>query len=797
MQIPAITASGSASPNPSPSTLDAKAKSIQNGCPSHRSYAPDASIVLIGIRRAGRSTLALLASSSLRFNLVDTDTLFLEKMGASRSAYAATFGNREYRRQELALMRSVLNDYSTRAVIAGSLASVEGVGQQLMLEYGKTHPVIYILRDPEDIAQHIGSCDCQTISDLLLLASPIFRSLSSFEFYNLSDLSLSKDSPEAESNSAKTPSLLLKKTERDFLHLIYSIRGQRTRLQLSKARHSLSAVPPEKRQFTYALSIHHSQVCGLTERLSSVDLLADAVELVVDMTALTDGDGVFSHAAVTTLARQFYALRRSTVLPVIIHIRQEICRSPSSSNSLLSPCLAETYILCLRYCLRLAPEYLTINLDLPDQHITSIIATSGNTKIIGHFFDPCPGINAWEDVGKQILVERAQGLGCHIARLCQPALSNADNWSALRLLSLLRTSGRVQIPVIAYNSGPKGRMSCFLNSVLTPVTHPLIQNTENTISNDLSRWLLTIPEAQNALYASFTLNPQFFGIFGTDVITSLSPTMYTAAFRHYRVPHRYKALQCTSLKDLEPLLQDPSFGGASITAPFKNDIITVIDYLSQAARAIGAVNTLLPLRSSGPDALIQRNEQGRIVALYGENTDWIGIYTCIRRNLSPVNTIKSRTTALVLGAGGMAYATVYSMIRLGIRSIFVCNRTQERAQLLAERFSGKTYALDHSSTAGMFEHPEKWSQQVCGPSTVHVIRSLEEPWPTNFDPPTVIVSNIPARSTRGQPQPNVTMQGGWLASQTGGVVVEVSGHSELPALLTKSGRSEEFANIGV
>ena len=230
----------------------------------------------------------------------------------------------------------------------------------------------------------------------------------------------------------------------------------------------------------------------------------------------------------------------------------------------------------------------------------------------------------------------------------------------------------------------------------------------------------------------------------------------------------FRSIQVSSLEDIYRLCQNPTFGGAAITQPFKVQILSHIVAKSYHAKAIGAVNTLLPLRSM-PDgqpldgstkSLLRqannRSKSGPICAYYGDNTDFVGIMTCLRRNISPRNVVQpSTTTGLVIGAGGMARAAIYAMIQMGCRKVFVYNRTVENADLVARHFN--------SWASGLTRDGE----------IVRVLRSKKEEWPARFKQPTMIVSCVPASGIAGRDPANFEMPLQWLRSPTGGVLAEV------------------------
>jgi shikimate dehydrogenase len=98
----------------------------------------------------------------------------------------------------------------------------------------------------------------------------------------------------------------------------------------------------------------------------------------------------------------------------------------------------------------------------------------------------------------------------------------------------------------------------------------------------------------------------------------------------------------------------------SVSLPLKEAVLGLADRASEAARAIGAANTL----TRAGDELI------------ADNTDWIGV----RRALEPLGSWRG-SRALVLGAGGAARAAVYALRQLGAR-VGVHARTRARAERL-------------------------------------------------------------------------------------------------------------------
>ena len=108
--------------------------------------------------------------------------------------------------------------------------------------------------------------------------------------------------------------------------------------------------------------------------------------------------------------------------------------------------------------------------------------------------------------------------------------------------------------------------------------------------------------------------------------------------------------------------------GANVTLPHKEAAFAACGRVSDAAKAIGAVNTLW-------------REGGQ---LCGDNTDAYGFLANMDAEF-PSWQAETRS-AVVLGAGGAARAILFALLSRGVERIVVHNRTLERAERLRHSF---------------------------------------------------------------------------------------------------------------
>jgi shikimate dehydrogenase len=157
------------------------------------------------------------------------------------------------------------------------------------------------------------------------------------------------------------------------------------------------------------------------------------------------------------------------------------------------------------------------------------------------------------------------------------------------------------------------------------------------------------------------------GIIGWPVAHSRSPAMFQAAFAACALADwSYQPLPLPPelFDETTRALGAAGFAGANVTIPHKRAALAIADRASDAARAIGAANTLT-FHVDG--------------AIEAENTDAPGLLAALGR----LTGMPAHPSALVLGAGGSARAAVWGLLNAGAATVSVWNRTPERAVALA------------------------------------------------------------------------------------------------------------------
>ena len=159
------------------------------------------------------------------------------------------------------------------------------------------------------------------------------------------------------------------------------------------------------------------------------------------------------------------------------------------------------------------------------------------------------------------------------------------------------------------------------------------------------------------------------GIFGDPIEHTLSPLMHNAAFKHLKLNYCYVpfSVKREQLKEAVQAIKALNLIGVNITVPHKEAVIQYLNQLSEEARYIGAVNTIL-------------NENGK---LKGFNTDARGFIISLQKEKVSVKD----KNILILGAGGAAKAIAYGVLKEG-GNLYIFNRTLSKAYKIRDSLSG-------------------------------------------------------------------------------------------------------------
>jgi shikimate dehydrogenase len=192
-------------------------------------------------------------------------------------------------------------------------------------------------------------------------------------------------------------------------------------------------------------------------------------------------------------------------------------------------------------------------------------------------------------------------------------------------------------------------------------------------------------------------------IIGWPVDHSRSPPIHDYWLKTYGIAGEYRreAVPPDQLDSFISSLAARGYAGANVTVPHKEAVLA-LSQPDDRARAVGAANTLWfdgGLRSTNTDV------EGFLSNLDACAPGW-------DRGLGK---------AVVLGAGGAARAVIYGLLRRGVPSVVIINRTPSRAEALRERFGERAHVgrwddlngqlgdaalLVNTTTLGMHGQPE-------------------------------------------------------------------------------------------
>lgn len=147
-----------------------------------------------------------------------------------------------------------------------------------------------------------------------------------------------------------------------------------------------------------------------------------------------------------------------------------------------------------------------------------------------------------------------------------------------------------------------------------------------------------------------TLKGKYF-VTGRSLPHTMSPDIYT------RLGLNYGVKEFPTEDDFRAWVKEQDYDGFNVTIPYKETVMPCLDYISDEAREIGAVNTVV-------------NRGGK---LYGYNTDCYGMARAINENGIDL----ANKVVAILGSGGTAKCAQYVCKKAGAKDIKIVSRSGE------------------------------------------------------------------------------------------------------------------------
>lgn len=166
------------------------------------------------------------------------------------------------------------------------------------------------------------------------------------------------------------------------------------------------------------------------------------------------------------------------------------------------------------------------------------------------------------------------------------------------------------------------------------------------------------------------------GLIGAGIQASLTPAMHEREGRARGLNLVYRRIDLDRLgpgaevlPDLLVAAERLGYDGVNVTYPCKQDVIPLLDCLSEDARMLSAVNTVV-------------FRDGRRT---GHNTDLFGFAESFRRNLPDV----ARRLVVQFGAGGAGAAVAHALLSEGVGTVAITDVVQPRAEALVDRLAAR------------------------------------------------------------------------------------------------------------
>ncbi len=167
------------------------------------------------------------------------------------------------------------------------------------------------------------------------------------------------------------------------------------------------------------------------------------------------------------------------------------------------------------------------------------------------------------------------------------------------------------------------------------------------------------------------------GLIGAPIAQSAAPAMHEQAGDALGIRCHYQLIEvagadAAGLRALLDGVRRLGFAGVNVTFPYKEVVVPLLDEMSERARDIGAVNTVVV-------------RDGRLI---GHNTDTTGF----ERAIADLVAASDRGAVALIGAGGVGKAIAFALASLGVAGISIFDADQAKAERLAMQLRNRLQA---------------------------------------------------------------------------------------------------------
>lgn len=385
----------------------------------------------------------------------------------------------------------------------------------------------------------------------------------------------------------------------------------------------------------------------LRTALPNLDILsvgADSVEIRVDLLKEAQNDEAMETGvpSLKYVGEQVMWLRQRTELPIIFTTR---CTNENGRFPMDDPMLFYQY---LRKAIQWGCEYIDVELWLPHEIRQRLAREKGNSKIISAFHD-FSGNFKWTSPQAQALFKEGAVYG-DVVKMIALITSNEENYE-LEYFRSVTQSTYTDPPLSGLNMGPTGQLSRTLNKVFTPITHPLLP-------------MIAAPGQLSAAEINSMLHSmgQMPGldIYAIGNVRSDGQAMFfEKCLNELSLPHQLLCVEQAPQSSISTMLSKANFGGAFLSPPLPATSASYIPSLSDAAVAIGQIDTVVA----------QSKTNGGSLSLIGDNATWKGIRATLTADYIP-SAYTERPALILASAESQAAAAIFALQSLNIGPIY-------------------------------------------------------------------------------------------------------------------------------